>query len=210
MSCDQGIWRVPTLSGRQRSQLECRRTRYGKVAASSESSRTLRRSEDTTGIGPNLFAERDLHVSLYAAALVAIGAGGSAWATLTDVRSRRITNANVATMTLLGLVVRHVDGGWASTVWGLTAVALSGVACVVPYRKAIIGGGDVKLLASLSVLIGPVATIYMLPVATALGAVIALALARHGVTPRGVAAAIPLAPVIGTAAAIGSACAAAV
>ena len=210
VSCDQGIWRVPTLSGRQPSQLECRRTRFGKVAASCGSGRIHRPSEDTIGIAPSPPFESDLHVLASWASLAVIGAAGSAWATVTDVRSRRITNPTVATMALLGLLARYAEGGWSSTLWGVSAVALSAIACVVPYRRAIIGGGDAKLLASLSLLIGPIATVYMLASATALGALSAYVADRQASRLGHSETAVPLAPVIGVAAAIGSICAAAI
>ena len=210
VSCDQGIWRVPTLSGRQPSQLKCRRTRFGSEAALCPSGRAHRRGEDTIVFATSLLFERDLHFSAYWAAIVVIGAAGSAWATVTDVCSRRITNPNVATMALLGLLVRFADGGWSSTLWGVSAMALSFIACIVPYRRAIIGGGDAKLLASLSLLIGPIATVYMIATATALGALLAFVAQRRALRLGHSGTAVPLAPAIGVGAAIGSVCAAAI
>ena len=89
-------------------------------------------------------------------------------------------------------------------------MALSAIACIVPYRKAIIGGGDTKLLASLGLLIGPIATVYMLATATAFGALLAFVVERRAPRLGHPATAVPLAPVIGIAAAIGSICAAAI
>ena len=136
--------------------------------------------------------------------LTAIGLLGALWAVISDIKRGRITNRNVGTIAVLGLAARLAGGGWASVWWGLLGAFVCSAAVALPYRWARLGGGDAKLVVALGSLIGPVASVYMVAFAMALGALHALQALRSQSHRSTAPVAIRLAPAICFAAAVGA------
>ncbi len=78
------------------------------------------------------------------------------WACATDVRSRRIPNAAVAAIAVLGIAVSLLAPGTAlSLPMSLTGIA-TGLAVWLPfYAFGLLGAGDVKLFAAAAAWLGP-------------------------------------------------------
>ena len=112
--------------------------------------------------------------------LIVVAVAATAAAAI-DVRTRRIPNA-------LNLGVALVGLGIAAMGWGRVGVAMSLAGCAVGlglmlpgYVLGATGGGDVKLLAALGTLLGPMATIRGFIAMAIAGGVIALVVAlRRG------------------------------
>ncbi len=82
-----------------------------------------------------------------------------------DIRSGTIPNRLTLPAVALALLVRSVLGGWAALVEGCFGLLLTSVGPLIVFvvtRGAGIGGGDVKLLAGLGALAGPVVGIRIL------------------------------------------------
>jgi|GEM_PF-4661663 prepilin peptidase CpaA len=139
-----------------------------------------------------------------AVVLVAIGAVGATWAAITDLRYGRVTNGTVATIAILGLVVRGAFGGVSSVTWGAMGACVGAVAIAPPYRMRRIGAGDAKLVIALSLLLGPVGACFMTAVAAALAGGTALLLQRWAVPGESDRVSIPVAPQIAVGAALGA------
>ena len=71
----------------------------------------------------------------------------------TDWRYRRIYNGVLAPVLILGLVLNLADGGWLAGFGALVRGFVLALPFCVVYRWGGIGGGDVKLLACLGVLV---------------------------------------------------------
>jgi len=77
-----------------------------------------------------------------------------AWATVCDLRRRRIPNAVTGPLFLLGLVARGFVLGPSAVLSGLAAAVIVILALYVPWSSGGIGGGDVKLAAATAAWLG--------------------------------------------------------
>ena len=95
-------------------------------------------------------------------------------AALWDIRKRRIPNPLNAAVLLAGLLVAFLGGGWLSALSALGASFLTVALFWIPWRKGMLGGGDVKLAGAAAASVGlPLLHEYLLATALA-GAVVAL------------------------------------
>ena len=85
--------------------------------------------------------------------LVPLGLG-LAWATISDLRRRRIPNSVSVAILIVGLLVRALDGGASAPLSGLAGFALVLAALYVPWRSGWLKGGDVKLAAAVAAWVG--------------------------------------------------------
>jgi prepilin peptidase CpaA len=101
-----------------------------------------------------------------------------AWASVTDLRRRRIPNAVTLAVLASGLVVRGVDseGGHRllAVLSGLVASALVVVALFRPWSAGGVGGGDVKLAAAVAAWAGLEKLVCFALATAASGGVVAL------------------------------------
>lgn len=75
---------------------------------------------------------------------------------VTDLKQRVIYNWVTFPAMLLGLGLAALERGWPGLGWALVGLFLGGGLLLVPYIMGGMGGGDVKLLAALGALGGPV------------------------------------------------------
>ncbi len=78
-----------------------------------------------------------------------------AWAVVTDLRSRRISNRLTYSLMALGLLANGIAGGWDGLRSSIFGWLLGAALLVVPCLLGAIGAGDVKLLAAIGALKGP-------------------------------------------------------
>jgi len=95
-------------------------------------------------------------------------------AVITDIRTHRISNAMVVAILVLGLVSHLLTQGYNGIVdWG--AGAAVGLGLFLPFYVAGgMGAGDVKLLAAVGCVIGPIAALYAGGIALLAGVPLAL------------------------------------
>jgi prepilin peptidase CpaA len=92
----------------------------------------------------------------------------------TDVRTHRISNAMVVAILLLGLVSHLLAGGYAGIIDWLAGMAV-GLAFFLPfYIAGGMGAGDVKLLAAVGSVLGPLAALFAGGIALLAGVPLAL------------------------------------
>ena len=77
------------------------------------------------------------------------------WASVTDLRSRRIKNWLTYPAMVAGLTVNTVAGGWSGL--GMSAAGLMAAIAImiIPFAMRVMGAGDVKLMAAIGALKGP-------------------------------------------------------
>jgi prepilin peptidase CpaA len=93
---------------------------------------------------------------------------------LTDIKSHRISNAMVMMIVLLGLISQLFVHGVNGVIQGLGGMAV-GLGLFLPfYLGGGMGAGDVKLLASIGTILGPVSTLFAGGAALIAGVPIAL------------------------------------
>jgi prepilin peptidase CpaA len=85
--------------------------------------------------------------------LSALGAG-LLWATVCDLRRRRIPNAVSGSIFVAGLVASGYQAGASAALSGFAAAVALLVALYLPWRAGGIGGGDVKLAAAVGAWVG--------------------------------------------------------
>ncbi|WP_248345671.1 A24 family peptidase [Anaeromyxobacter paludicola] len=102
------------------------------------------------------------------AALLALA---GAW----DVAERRVPNALPACIAAAGLVAQGLRGGVAAVGAGLVCGLAVGALLVVPWRRGLMGGGDLKVAASAALWLGPAETIVFLLASALAGGVVSLA-----------------------------------
>jgi prepilin peptidase CpaA len=106
---------------------------------------------------------------------VAVVALAATTAALIDVRTGRIPNALTAATALLGLLLAAAGAG-GTTVRGALIGGAVGLAVMTPgFVLGGTGAGDVKLMAALGTLLGPVATVWAFLVSAVAGGVLAVA-----------------------------------
>ena len=88
----------------------------------------------------------------------------------TDQRQHRIPNALVLTMLVSGFVVRVGLEGTAGLMDGLLGLLAGFLVLIFPYLRGGMAAGDVKLLAAVGVLVGPVTVVIAGLIATLVGA----------------------------------------
>ncbi len=99
-------------------------------------------------------------------------------AALMDVRERRVPNALVVFLAVLGAIAQAVTGGPFALASGVLAAALTMALLWIPWRARGIGGGDVKLATGVALWMGlPVLPYFAAAVALCGGAVSLLHLA---------------------------------
>jgi prepilin peptidase CpaA len=112
--------------------------------------------------------------------IVTIGSGAAfvamlAAAAVSDARTRRIPNALVAAIALLGVAVAVVAAPWPAGLERAALGALTGLALWLPFHLlGWMGAGDVKLFAAASVWLGPAAAVRAALLTALLGGVLAL------------------------------------
>jgi len=94
----------------------------------------------------------DLHQPLMVAILLA-GAAAVVAAAVTDLLHRTISNRTCIVIFLCGVMFHLVAGG---LIFGCLAVACVFALCFFAWMGGVLGGGDVKLLAAVSMLLPPV------------------------------------------------------
>ncbi|MBP0463198.1 prepilin peptidase [Roseomonas sp. PWR1] len=102
-----------------------------------------------------------------------------------DVAVRRIPNALVAAIALLG-VARHAASGLGPLFLSCIAASLVLFAAFMLWRRGVLGGGDVKLLAATALLVPPIAVPHLLLATAIAGGLLAachLLLRRHAGLP---------------------------
>jgi prepilin peptidase CpaA len=78
----------------------------------------------------------------------------------TDIRTHRISNAMVMMIVLLGLISQLIGNGVTGVMQGLAGMAV-GLAMFLPfYIGGGMGAGDVKLLAGIGTILGPLSTLF--------------------------------------------------
>lgn len=70
------------------------------------------------------------------------------WATITDIRSRNISNRLVVIFLLLGILLHILDRTWVELI---LSFSIATVFSLLIYKLEMFGGGDLKLLIALSV-----------------------------------------------------------
>ena len=114
--------------------------------------------------------------------LTAIAAGLLILAAVFDVLTRLIPNAIPASLALIGLALRLMDGTWP---WALLAGGVVFVIALLCWLRGWMGGGDVKLLAACAVLVPPSAVFPMVTMVGVAGGLLALLyLVARRVVPR--------------------------
>jgi prepilin peptidase CpaA len=100
----------------------------------------------------------------------------------TDVRWGKVPNAVTAPCVLVGIVLNVVDSGLAGLGFSMAGVAIALVLWfVTPLVGNVLGGGDVKLLAAVGALCGPVLVLYAIAFSAFYGGLLAACCAagRH-------------------------------
>jgi prepilin peptidase CpaA len=105
-------------------------------------------------------------------ALVLTGAGV---AVVTDLRRRRIYNALTVPAMAIGLVVNTVVDGPRGLHWAATGLLLGAALFLIPVAMGGMGAGDLKLLAALGAIGGPVFVFWCAICASIAGGVMAVA-----------------------------------
>lgn len=95
-------------------------------------------------------------------------------ATVTDVRTRRIPNAVSLGSVALAVAFHAFAGEGAG--FALAGAGVGGLCLLAPFLLGGMGGGDVKLLASLGAWLGPASVVVCFAYAALAGAVLSLAL----------------------------------
>ncbi|MGO0121777.1 A24 family peptidase [Desulfothermobacter acidiphilus] len=99
---------------------------------------------------------------------------------VTDLCWRRIPNFLLLSFLLLGLGFRFWEGNLASLLVGLQGLLVGFAILFPPYCRRWVGGGDLKLLATLGTLGGPLYAVYTFAAGALIGGVFSLCLlARH-------------------------------
>jgi prepilin peptidase CpaA len=106
------------------------------------------------------------------------------WATVTDLKSRRIPN--LIPLAIIGLFAAFAAGqlvmglDWkTSLVWPVIAAALVFAAGVALFAAGLMGGGDVKLMAATALFAGPALSLSFILYVTLAGGLVALATLMH-------------------------------
>jgi prepilin peptidase CpaA len=98
-----------------------------------------------------------------------------------DIRSRRIPNWLSGGMMLGGVAINFVSFGPAGVYASLTGLLVLLAVLLPPFALGGIGGGDVKMMAALGALLGPLRALTALIIGSILGGVVMVAhLARRG------------------------------
>ena len=99
---------------------------------------------------------------------------------VSDVRTRRIPNVLTGPALLAGIALNAGIGGWSGLQGSLAGMAVAMVVLIGPFALGGIGGGDVKMMAAVGALLGPILVIRSLVAGLALGGVVTVAhLARQ-------------------------------
>src|SRR5688572_12919367 len=78
-----------------------------------------------------------------------------AWAVVTDLRSRRISNRLTVPVMALGLAAGGLWGGWGGLANSVSGLLLGAALLLLPWVFGALGGGDLKLMAAVGALKGP-------------------------------------------------------
>ena len=98
----------------------------------------------------------------------------AAWATYSDISTRRLPNALTFGAALVALALRTAFGGPAAALEGLEGWLLGLGILVVPYALGWTGAGDVKLLATFGAFGGPAFVIWSALLASVIGGLMAV------------------------------------
>lgn len=99
---------------------------------------------------------------------------GLAAAGVIDVGWRVVPNRLVAALLVLGITISVVLGGWLGLEQALLGGLVGGALLIVPFVMGATGGGDVKLLAALGTVTGPVLVLKAFLVILAIGVVVSI------------------------------------
>ena len=110
----------------------------------------------------------DISVSVFIPSAVVLSA--ATIATVTDLRTFRIHNALTLPLLAAGLIYQGVTGGWTALLNGVMGMAFGFTVPFMFYLMGGMGGGDVKLMASIGAWLGLTLTVWVFAVsATASG-----------------------------------------
>ena len=93
---------------------------------------------------------------------------------LTDIKSRRVYNKVLLPFLIVSLAAGFITGGWTLLLESVKGFILGLVILIIPFSKGGIGAGDVKLLAVIGGIKGPVFVIYVFLAGALAGGLLAL------------------------------------
>lgn len=103
---------------------------------------------------------------------------------LTDIKSRRVYNKVLLPFLIVSLAAGFITGGWTLLLENVKGFILGLVILIIPFSRGGIGAGDVKLLAVIGGIKGPVFVIYVFLAGALAGGLLALGfLAANGQLP---------------------------
>lgn len=76
------------------------------------------------------------------------------WASVSDIRTKRIPNVLTLSTLVLGLLLHTITDGWSGALYSGWGIAAGFVPAVILYALRAIGAGDVKLFAALGAWMG--------------------------------------------------------
>jgi len=91
---------------------------------------------------------------------------------IVDVRSSRIPNSLSGSVLVAGVLLNSLLRGWPGAVSSVAGVAVAIAILLAPFAFGGIGGGDVKMMAAIGALLGPVLALVSLAAGMVLGGVI--------------------------------------
>ena len=95
-------------------------------------------------------------------------------ASLWDWSYRKVPNSLILSMLFIGLIWNMIQGGWGGLIQSIAGFAV-GIACLyLPFALGGMGGGDVKLLAAIGAVVGPVLVFQIFLASAVLGGVVSL------------------------------------
>lgn len=95
------------------------------------------------------------------------------WASVSDLRQRRVTNRLNAGIFSTGCLARLVEQGGPGLLLGLLGAGLAALLVFVPFALKVHRGGDAKLVCALGVWLGPIGALWMFVVGVVLGGLLA-------------------------------------
>lgn len=95
---------------------------------------------------------------------------------VTDLQKRLVYNWVTVPAMVLGLGLAWLERGWPGVAWSLSGLLVGGALLLPPFLLGSMGGGDVKLVAALGALGGPIFAVQVLVYACLAGGVASVAI----------------------------------
>ncbi|HBV98146.1 MAG: hypothetical protein JL50_00435 [Peptococcaceae bacterium BICA1-7] len=99
---------------------------------------------------------------------------------LTDIKSRRVYNNVLLPFLIISLAAGFIAGGWALFLEGVKGFILGLIVFIIPFSRGGIGAGDVKLMAVIGGIKGPVFVVKVFLAGALAGGLIALVFLAAG------------------------------